>query len=122
MLTWDELDEPNGGPLAQYQIIRRNGFVIPFEPDRIADAMRRAFLAARGNLGGVALGLQPVFCRSNAHSPCPITRSHDLIGMGAWIRQHFLSLFKPRGWTGKVVAPKPTGFFSASKANLRNAP
>lgn len=122
MLTWDELDEPNGGPLVHYQIIRRNGFVIPFEPNRIADAMRRAFLAVRGNMGGVALGPRPIFGRSNAHSPCQITRSYDLIGMVGWIRQHFLSLFKPRGWTGKVVAPKSAGFFSASKANLRNAP
>ncbi|MBL8371225.1 MAG: hypothetical protein JNK28_07545 [Burkholderiaceae bacterium] len=122
MLTWDELGEPNGGSLVHDQIIRRNGVVIPFEPDRIADAMRRAFMAARGDLGGVALGLQPIFGRSNAHSPCQIARSHDLIGMGVWTRQHFLSLFKPRGWTGKVVAPKSAGFFSASKANLRNAP
>lgn len=122
MLTWDELDEPNGGPLAHDQIICRNGFVIPFEPERIADAMRRAFLAVHGNIGGVALGPWPIFGRSNYHSPCQITRSHDLIGMGGWIRQHFLSLFKPRGWNGKVVAPKSAGFFSASKANLRNAP
>lgn len=122
MLTWDELDEPNGGSLAYYQIIRRNGSVIPFEPDRIGNAMRRAFMAVHGNIGGVALGPQPIYCRATTHSPCQITRSHDLIGMGGWIRQHFLSLFKPCGWTGKVVAPKSAGFFSASKANLRNAP
>ena len=30
--------------LAQYQIIRRNGAVVPFEPGKIAVAMMKAFL------------------------------------------------------------------------------
>nr|WP_273361559.1 ribonucleoside-diphosphate reductase subunit alpha [Simplicispira suum] len=34
--------------LAQYQIIRRNGSVVPFEPQKITVAMLKAFLAVRG--------------------------------------------------------------------------
>jgi ribonucleoside-diphosphate reductase alpha chain len=37
-----------GHPLAHYQIIRRNGAVVPFEPDKIAVAMMKAFLAVHG--------------------------------------------------------------------------
>jgi hypothetical protein len=35
-------------PLAHYQIIRRNGAVVPFEPNKIAIAMMKAFLAVHG--------------------------------------------------------------------------
>ena len=37
-------------PLAHYQIIRRNGAVVSFQPDKIADAMK-AFLAVYGIKG-----------------------------------------------------------------------
>jgi ribonucleoside-diphosphate reductase alpha chain len=33
----------------QYQIIRRNGAVVPFEPNKIAVAMMKAFLAGARN-------------------------------------------------------------------------
>ncbi|OYU44395.1 MAG: hypothetical protein CFE44_13185, partial [Burkholderiales bacterium PBB4] len=35
----------NVNVLAHYQIIRRNGGVVPFEPNKIAVAMMKAFLA-----------------------------------------------------------------------------
>ena len=44
---------PNSGALAHYQIIRRNGSVVPFEPQKIAVAMMKAFLAVHGT-GGAA--------------------------------------------------------------------
>jgi len=34
--------------LADYQIIRRNGAVVPFEPSKISVAMMKAFLAVHG--------------------------------------------------------------------------
>lgn len=37
--------------LAHYQIIRRNGAVVPFEPETIAHAMMKAFLAIVGTQG-----------------------------------------------------------------------
>ncbi|TAF85641.1 MAG: hypothetical protein EAZ54_02140, partial [Curvibacter sp.] len=36
---------------AHYQIIRRNGAVVPFEPNKIAVAMMKAFLAVHGTQG-----------------------------------------------------------------------
>jgi hypothetical protein len=39
MLTRDDLDEPNYLPLAHYQIIHRNGAVVPFEPSKTPAAL-----------------------------------------------------------------------------------
>ncbi|QHI99821.1 ribonucleoside-diphosphate reductase subunit alpha [Xylophilus rhododendri] len=44
---------PSFGALSHYQIIRRNGAVVPFEPQKIAVAMMKAFLAVHGT-GGAA--------------------------------------------------------------------
>jgi len=40
--------------LSQYQIIRRNGAVVPFEPNKIAVAMMKAFLAVHGTQGAAS--------------------------------------------------------------------
>ena len=42
------------GALSQYQIIRRNGAVVPFEPNKIAVAMMKAFLAVHGTQGAAS--------------------------------------------------------------------
>ncbi|RYF70857.1 MAG: hypothetical protein EOO22_13590, partial [Comamonadaceae bacterium] len=39
---------PAGNALSHYQIMRRNGAVVPFEPNKIAIAMMKAFLAVHG--------------------------------------------------------------------------
>ena len=92
MLAWNESDGLNHSPFAHYQIIRRNGAVIPFEPSRITVAV-----VIR------ALGL--VFCGNRK----PTSGSVGVLAaMGA------LSL--------RAQTAKQSGFFSASKANLRNAP
>jgi ribonucleoside-diphosphate reductase alpha chain len=44
--------------LAQYQIIRRNGAVVPFEPDKIAIAMMKAFLAVHGAQGAASASVR----------------------------------------------------------------
>src|SRR5450830_1271877 len=43
----------NAGTHSHYQIIRRNGSVVPFEPQKIAVALMKAFLAVHGT-GGAA--------------------------------------------------------------------
>jgi ribonucleoside-diphosphate reductase alpha chain len=40
--------------LANYQIIRRNGSVVPFEPQKIAVALMKAFLAVHGTQGAAS--------------------------------------------------------------------
>ena len=54
MLTWKDTvvcEQPSKvQALANYQIIRRNGAVVPFEPNKIAHAMMKAFMAVHGVL------------------------------------------------------------------------
>src|SRR5665647_3314590 len=45
-------------PLAHYQIIRRNGGVVPFEPNKIAVAMMKAFLAVHGKQGAASASVR----------------------------------------------------------------
>jgi ribonucleoside-diphosphate reductase alpha chain len=45
-------------PLTHYQIIRRNGAVVPFEPNKIAVAMMKAFLAVHGTQGAASASVR----------------------------------------------------------------
>jgi ribonucleoside-diphosphate reductase alpha chain len=45
-------------PLAHHQIIRRNGSVVPFEPNKIAIAMMKAFLAVHGTQGAASASVR----------------------------------------------------------------
>ncbi len=48
----------SSNPLAHYQIIRRNGGVVPFEPNKIAVAMMKAFLAVHGTQGAASASVR----------------------------------------------------------------
>ena len=49
----------SGNPsLDHYQIIRRNGAVVPFEPSKIAIAMMKAFLAVHGTQGAASASVR----------------------------------------------------------------
>ncbi|MEC5400138.1 ribonucleoside-diphosphate reductase subunit alpha [Uliginosibacterium sp. H1] len=48
------------GAIADYHIIRRNGAVVPFEPNKIAVAMTKAFLAVEGSHGAVSARVRDV--------------------------------------------------------------
>ena len=45
-------------PFNNYQIIRRNGAVVPFEPNKIAVAMMKAFLAVHGTQGAASASVR----------------------------------------------------------------
>ena len=55
---------PNSGetsqanPASSYQIIRRNGSVVPFAPNKIAVAMMKAFLAVHGTQGAASASVR----------------------------------------------------------------
>ena len=56
-------DQSTGRPshsamLANYQIIRRNGAVVPFEPNKIAVALMKAFLAVHGTHGAASASVR----------------------------------------------------------------
>jgi ribonucleoside-diphosphate reductase alpha chain len=54
----DRAATENPTMLAHYQIIRRNGAVVPFEPAKIAVAMMKAFLAVHGTQGAASASVR----------------------------------------------------------------
>ncbi len=56
----DSAANPVASALAHYQIIRRNGAVVPFEPNKIAIAMMKAFLAVHGTQGAASASVREV--------------------------------------------------------------
>ena len=59
-LPADRADAAALNPLNHYQIIRRNGAVVPFEPNKIAVAMMKAFLAVHGTQGAASASVREV--------------------------------------------------------------
>ncbi len=51
---------PSLQALTHYQIIRRNGAVVPFEPNKIAVALMKAFLAVHGTQGAASASVREV--------------------------------------------------------------
>lgn len=56
----DATGAPAQNALNHYQIIRRNGAVVPFEPSKIAVAMMKAFLAVHGTQGAASASVREV--------------------------------------------------------------
>ncbi len=56
----DRVASDNVSMLTHYQIIRRNGAVVPFEPAKIAVAMMKAFLAVHGTQGAASASVREV--------------------------------------------------------------
>ena len=50
--------EPRQSAYAGYQIIRRNGAVVAFEPSKIAVALMKAFLAVHGTQGAASASVR----------------------------------------------------------------
>ena len=50
--------ETPANPYSNYQIIRRNGAVVPFAPNKIAIAMMKAFLAVHGTQGAASASVR----------------------------------------------------------------
>ncbi|HMS26979.1 MAG TPA: ATP cone domain-containing protein, partial [Burkholderiaceae bacterium] len=57
-LREDRLEDRGAQTLDNYQIIRRNGAVVPFEPSKIAVAVMKAFLAVHGTQGAASASVR----------------------------------------------------------------
>jgi len=60
VLSTQSQESTHATPLSNYQIIRRNGAVVPFEPSKIAVAMMKAFLAVHGTQGAASASVREV--------------------------------------------------------------
>lgn len=56
----EALGVPTATGLSHYQILRRNGAVVPFEPQKIAVALMKAFLAVHGTQGAASASVREV--------------------------------------------------------------
>jgi len=54
----DDANHTATNSLSHYQILRRNGAVVPFEPNKIAVAMMKAFLAVHGTQGAASASVR----------------------------------------------------------------
>src|SRR5215472_8512516 len=52
------LERPRATSLADYMVIRRNGSVVGFEPNKIVVAMTKAFIAVRGGQGAASAAIR----------------------------------------------------------------
>jgi len=66
---------PSSSTLAHYQILRRNGAVVPFEPQKIAVAMMKAFLAVHGTQGAASASVREVVDELTHNVVRALTRS-----------------------------------------------
>ena len=124
MLAW--IDGPCGpsAPAAfdHYAIIRRSGDLVPFEPQLIAQAMMKAFLAVHQTMRKGCTGNSLFYLRNTLSSPVSQWYSPErlevrLAKMGGGPR-----LGARRRNNTDLRDGSTSGFFSAAKPNLRNAP
>jgi len=105
-----------------YQIIRRNGAVVPFEPNRISIAMMKAYMGVHRsgtcNVGARFLSAMLPISLLSASA----TFKRWMLATASSTKQHLFALSKLVASTIKLQPGKASGLFSASKANLRNAP
>ena len=124
MLAW--IDGPCGpsAPAAfdHYAIIRRSGDLVPFEPQLIAQAMMKAFLAVHQTIRRSCTWHPFSYPMSTLSSRVSQWYSHERLevrfpkmGGGARLRSR-------RRNSTDLRDGSTSGFFSAAKPNLRNAP
>jgi hypothetical protein len=121
MLIWEEKpisgQSRDTGVFASYkgyQIIRRNGAVVPFEPNRVAHAMMRAFMVMHGVLSfaqNICSGWLHGLWRAIKPSKACAHRVTQVAGL-----DRSLHVTPQQGWF------KPLRFFGSNKPDMRNAP
>ncbi len=118
MLTWDEPTKSGLPALPsvfdQYQIIRRNGGVMTYEPSKIARAMMQAFLAVHAT-SEVAQRTCSGWLHGAWHALTPPKGSAPVIARAA-------ACDRPRSLASHQRQAKQPGFFVSSKPDMRNAP
>jgi hypothetical protein len=118
MLTWEETavaGEPGTtGAYAHYQIIRRNGSMVPFEFNKIAPAMMKAFMAVHG-----AWAFAQSICSGWLHGFWhPLKPSR----VSAHAGDRAARLDRPIHVAPQQDQSRHLRFFGSSKLDMRNAP
>lgn len=118
MLTWEEAavsGQPrDAGLMTHYQIIRRNGAVVPFEPNKIARALMRAFMAVRGVLA-FAQDICSGWLHGLWHAIKPLKGCANGVDRAA-------GLDRSSRMVPQQGRSKQQRFFGINKPDMRNAP
>lgn len=118
MFIWEEATvsgEPcNKQGYAHYQIIRRHNAVIPFEPNKIAYAMIKAFMAVHG-----ALAFAQRICSGWLHG---LWRALKPFKVSAHGDDRVACLDRPVHVAPQQAQCRPQRFFGSNKPDMRNAP
>ncbi|AZW76104.1 ribonucleoside-diphosphate reductase subunit alpha [Bordetella pertussis] len=72
--------DPNSGQWASYNIIRRNGSVVGFEPSKIAIAMTKAFLVVNGGQGAASARVRELVEQLTAQAVSALVRNRPAGG------------------------------------------
>lgn len=118
MLTWEE-PLVSGQPrtlevLAHYQIVRRDGAVVPFEPNRIAYAMMKTFMAVHG-----VLAFTQRICSGWLHG---LWRPIKPSKLSAHAADRAVGLDRLLHVAPLQRQSRQQRFFGSSKPDMRNAP
>ena len=113
MPIWEKTETPESVASVRYQVIRRSGAVVPFEPANRVFALMSAFAVAGGLCStGTPLTVNAFVCAvlvaARLKKSIPA-----LDGLRSYSRQRLGTINLKQAFNG---------FFSANKANLRNAP
>lgn len=112
--------------ICHYNVIRRDGAVVPFEPSLIAEAMRKAFLVVHATTNWRQRYWIPLHEQINAFFERIFSweRENQCFSFDLeWASAMHGARKKRSGGTGMPLGTSMgCGFFSAAKPNLRNAP
>ncbi len=118
MLTWEDATvsgQPcNTQGYEHYQIIRRQSAVIPFEPNKIAHAMMKAFMAVHGTLA-----FAQHICSGWLHGLWRPLKPSKISAHGG---DRVACLNRPVHEAPQQAQCRPQRFFGSNKPDMRNAP
>jgi hypothetical protein len=117
MLTWEDLVSGLPRPsdvLTNYHIIRRHVVVLPFEPNKIAHAMMKSFMAAHG-----VLAFAQRICSGWLHG---LWRAIKPSKVSAHAVDRAVGLDRPLHVAPQQGQFRQQRFFGNSKSDMRNAP
>ena len=77
-------NSPQGSYYSQYKVIRRNGSVVGFEPNKISIAMTKAFIAVSGGQGAASARVREVVARLTADVVNALLRYQPIGGSGTF--------------------------------------
>jgi hypothetical protein len=117
MLSWKDFsvfESGSGHCLAHYEILRRHGAVVPFEPNKIAHAMMKGFMAVQ-----CVLAFAQRVCSGWVHG---LWRALKPSKINKHVCDRATRLDRPNHSLTLQAQSWQQGFFGSTKPDMHNAP